>query len=98
MISRRGFLGALAGLIAAPSLIEKLKPASGWRIRKVAGDVEFSGRYLRSRKVYTGEFYVSPEVIAKLHAEEGAFIRHAQAMLNDISANRLEELHRMYGA
>lgn len=74
-------MAALAGLVAAPALIERIMVVPRvWRVRKVMGEVAISG-----------------EVLRKLQAEEGAFVRHAQAMLNEISAHRLEELHRMYG-
>lgn len=69
---RRGFLAAVAGLLAAPSLIEKIRVEPRvWRVRKVPGEVEFSGRLLRSsRKVYTGDLRVSPRVREKFDFNE----------------------------
>lgn len=45
-MKRRSFFAALAGLLAAPSLIEKVKTWnwSTLRLRKIQGDIEFSGR------------------------------------------------------
>lgn len=77
MISRRGFLVALAGLVAAPSLIEKVKPERRmWRVKKVMGEVEFSGELLRSRKVMTGDFRVSQEVLDKIQPRPW-FVHHS---------------------
>jgi hypothetical protein len=48
VISRRSFFGVLAGLIAAPSLIEKIKVERRvWRVRKVMGEVAISGEVMR---------------------------------------------------
>lgn len=62
MISRRGFLVALAGLMAAPSLVEKVKREPRMlRVKKVQGEIAMSRKVTTTseldrlmKEVYSG--------------------------------------------
>jgi len=86
VISRRSFLGALAGLVAAPSLIEKLKPVP----RRDAFEAYYTS--------YTSIVTLDRKTLDKVTPGEQAFVKWAEAALEQSANRHMWELHRMYGA
>lgn len=88
MISRRGFV---AGMVAA---------IAGFNRHGFAASLSTPEppRLLRSYKVMTGDFRISRETLAKVQAEEGAFVKWAEKAVADANRRSMAEVLRMYGA